>query len=226
MELPVKMHPSRLAPSYLRWYLSMLALSGAIAGGIFYAFPVIEGYLGGFAVYLYGIAVLPLLRLLPLEWERHHHVYVFYKDRVVAKRGGRTRHQEDIPYSQIANVTSVSPLLDRILRIGYFEIDATGTEDTVMISGVRHPDMVEDLLMQRNLEKYGIHDGDGGSTDDQAHDPIPDGPDASDQDKIEHIREEMQQLEQQYNNGEISKSDYENSYYYLQGELDALQGDV
>lgn len=222
MELPIKLHPSRLAPSYLKWYLLMLGLSGLIAGGIYYTFPMLEGYLGEYTSYLYIIAGLPLLRLLPLEWERYHHVYIFYEDRVVAKRGTRTRHQEDIPYDQIANVTSVSPLMDRLLRIGYFEIDATGTEDQVMISGVRHPDMVEDLLMHRNVEKYTL-DSD---KDEQAHDPIPDGPDASDQDKIEHIKEEMQQLEEQYNNGEIPQNDYENSYYYLQGELDALQGDV
>lgn len=229
MELPVSMHASRRSPRYFMTYAKIIPISLLLGGAVGWYLSairsVLEGYgMGAYAPAAFLVAVLPLLKLIPTELAIRHHRYRFEEDRVIVETGGMTKEQEDIPFSKIADVSSVTPPLESLLNVGDLELHLTGTDKTVELIGLRRPQLFEDLMMGRDMSKYDIEFGEEGSG--EAHEPIPEGPDTSDQDKIDHIREEMQQLEQQYNSGQISQKEYENSYYYLKGELDALQGDV
>ncbi len=144
--------------------------------------------------YLLLLALLPLLRLAQVDLERRSQEYEFHRDRVVIREGLETVEAEDVLYDKVTDVHSVTPPYEESVDVGDLDISVAGRDQIFSIRGIKHPDRYEELIL-----------GGGGSD-------------------VEGIRDELGELERRYENGEIGRAEYEQRYYYLQGKLDALEG--
>lgn len=207
MDLPRTVHPSRLSPHFVGGYAVGLAGALLVAGLVFYATAAYDlSPLPFDPAYLYGLALLPLVFAARAEARVHEHEYEFHGDRVLVREGHRTIEQEDVPYSKITDVSSVTPPYEDMVDVGDLEIHIAGAEKAVDILGVRHPDRYEDLMLGRERAETGGSDSGAAAASADA------------------VRRRMRDLERQYDRGEIGRAEYERNYYYLQGKLDALEG--
>lgn len=205
MDLPQTVRPSPLSPHFFVAHVASVVLAVIVAGIVSVIVPYLD-FLPFNPVWLYLLAVLPLLIVVRTEFRRRRYTYEFHDDRVLIRHGFETVQQDDVPYQKITDISSVTPPFEGIADVGDLELHIAGTDTDVTIIGVKHPDRYEDLMLGRTG---------GGSAADM-------------DDAIATTRQELQQLEQRYNNGEIGRAEYEQDYYYLQGKLDAyreVQGD-
>lgn len=203
MDLPQTVKPSRLSPHFVKGYLAAALGVPIVLVLIALAVPYIAGVLPFPAWYLYVLAILPLAFAAMSEVRRHERTYIFHEDRVIVQEGEETVYQEDVPYSKITDVSSVTPPFEDMVDVGDLEIHIAGSDTAVNIIGVKHPQQWEDLMLGR-LDTGG--EGEQEAVDD---------PDA--------VRQEIQELERMYEDGRIGRVEYERRYYYLWGKLDALE---
>lgn len=202
MDLPRTVHPSRLSPHFVRGYVLGIGGAVVVVGIVAYAFPSLE-FLPFPRVYLYALVLLPLLLAAKSELARHHHEYEFHGDRVLVREGIDTIEQEDVPYEKITDVSSTSPPWEQLVDVGDLEIHIAGRDRAVHVTGIRHPDRYEDLMLGR--VDAGEPSETGTATD------------------VETIRQQLQDVEEAYDRGEIGRAEYERNYYYYQGQLDLLE---
>jgi len=200
MELPQTKKPSPLSPhffyKYVKFGVPALAITVAVLALNAY------GYLGvlPFTPLYLLVLTLPFIgKMLQAELERHRHEYVFNPERVKVRTGRHTIQQEDVLYEEITDISSERPTWEQLVDVGDLFLHLTGTDKVVSIIGLRHPDRYEDLMLGREPAEQ--HE----ETD------------------IESLQEQLQELEQEYENGEIGRAEYERRYYYLQGKLDVLE---
>lgn len=209
MDLPKTVHPSRLSPNFVGGYAIGLFGALLVAGLVFYVTATYDLSVLPFdPVYLYAVALLPLVFAARSEARVHEHEYEFHGDRVLVREGHQTIEQEDVPYSKITDVSSVTPPYEEMVDVGDLEIHIAGADKTVDILGVRHPDRYEDLMLGRT-------DAGSRAAQDERSAPAT---------SADTVRQRMRDLERQYDRGEIGRAEYERNYYYLQGKLDALEG--
>ncbi|MFB6076954.1 MAG: PH domain-containing protein, partial [Candidatus Nanohaloarchaea archaeon] len=148
MDLPRTVHPSRLSPHFVKGYVV------AVAGMVFLALLVYYGagyltFLPFPPAYLYVLVLLPLLAAVRTEMARHHYEYEFRRDRVIVRRGEHTIEQEDVPYEEIVDVSSVSPVYEQMVDVGDLALSITGQQEPVEIIGINDPQRWEDLVLGR-----------------------------------------------------------------------------
>ena len=204
MDLPASVRPSRLSPHFVKGYLvgiggaAVIAAAVALYGGSLTFLPFSPSY-------LYVLALLPLVLAVRAEIRRHHHAYEFRADRVMVRNGVHTVEQEYVPYAKITDVSSVTPPWESLVNVGDLEIHIAGTDKAVPILGVKHPQRWEDLMLGRL---------DTGRETQQRQQSA---------ETAETVREQLQDLEQAYDDDRIGRAEYERRYYYLQGKRDALE---
>ncbi len=203
MDLPTETHPSRLYPRFLRWYIASGLGVVLIAGLITLLSPYL-GILPFPSYYLYALGLLPLFKAAAVDRERKHYEYIFESDRVIVKEGIRTIEQEDVPYDKITDVSSTSTPTEKSLNVGDLTCHIAGRDKDVTILGLKDPQQYEDLILTGGQDEV---------TD----------PGQKDGTSAEDLRQRLDQLEQQYNNGDIGRAEYERNYYYYKGQLDLLE---
>ncbi len=196
MELPQTVHPSRLSPHFVWTYLAWLLVGVALAAAVTVVRPRVASVLPATPLVLYAVLLIPLYKLLRTEMNRGHREYEFQQDRVLVREGGRTVEQEDIPYEKITDVASVTPPFESLVDVGDLELHMTGTDKAVEIIGIKHPQRYEDLMLGRTDT--------GGTT-------------------LKAVEQELADLEAAYSDGDIGRAEYEQRYYYLQGQRDLLR---
>ncbi len=209
MDLPAEVKPSRLSPHFVKGYVLGLLGVPVVLALVGLAVPYLD-FLPFPVWYLYGLAVLPLAFTVLAEVRRHEHTYIFHEDRVMVQRGEETIYQEDVPYSKITGISSVTPPFEEMVDVGDLEVHIAGSDASVNIIGVKHPQQWEDLMLgrldageARGSDAEQEQGGEGGAQD---------------------IRQELQELERLYDDGRIGRAEYERRYYYLRGKLDVLEG--
>lgn len=203
MDLPKETHPSRLYPQFLRWYIASGIGVVLIAALITLASPYLDIIPFPY-YYLYALSLLPLFKAAAVDRERKHHEYIFESDRVIVKEGIRTIEQEDVPYDKITDVSSTSTPTEKSLNVGDLTCHIAGRNKDLHILGLKDPQQYEDLILTGGEdEQTGQGSGSGTSVDE--------------------LRQRLDQLEQQYNNGDIGRAEYERNYYYYKGQLDLLE---
>lgn len=198
MELPKTIRPSPLKPTYLKGYVFAIFFSLILATILLFSTPYLT-FLPFPPVYLHVLDLLPLYKLIQTEIRRRSRSYEFQTDRVLIREGMETVEQEDVPYSKITDVSSVTPFIEKLLGVGDLELHIAGADEDIRIIGVRHPQQYEDLMLGKRTSTTG------------------------DTSRIQQTRNRLEQLENDYNQGQIGRAEYERDYYYYKGQLDLLE---
>jgi len=223
LDLPRTVTEARLTPRWVVWYLSMPVLAVAIVVLVYWQRSAISG-LGIPVLPLYGLAVLPLLALGVIEAKRRYQRYIFKDGMIQVRTGLIDVEHENVPYRRISNVASFNTLPERILGVDNLQLNLQGTDDEIMVRGLRHPGMFEELIMQgaQEPDRTAQEEQDTGAATGQEET----GNVVSDREqKANAVRKQMTEIDRQYNEGQLSKQEYQQDYWYYRGQLDLLESD-
>ncbi|MFB6200128.1 MAG: PH domain-containing protein [Candidatus Nanohaloarchaea archaeon] len=193
MDLPKTVHPSPFAPDFAWRYAWPLGLSLLVLIVTLLGAGYLK-FLPFSPYYLALLSLLPLLKVAQVEVERRDTEYEFHRDRVIIQEGIQKVEQKDVLYDKVTDVHSTTTPWEELFDVGNLEISVAGQDRPFVVVGIKEPQKYEDLIM-----------GDFSSS------------------QVEDVRQELEDLERQYENGEIGRAEYEQNYYYLKGKLDALE---
>lgn len=227
LDLPRTVTEARLTPRWLLWYVGMVFLAVAIIAGVYLAGSALS-VLPFNPSLLYSLAALPLLFLGFIDLKRRYQRYIFKEGMIQVRTGLLDVEHENVPYRRISNVASFNTLFERILGVDNLQLNLQGTDDEILVRGLRHPALYEDLIMQgaqenRSPDDQDQQDGDG---QDETAEQVDTGPVISDRErKANAVRKRLESVDRKYNEGQLSEREYKNDYWYYRGQLDLLEQD-
>lgn len=211
-------HPSRLRIDYLKRLALGVVLAAGVSGGILMAQDqVLPSYLSQWM--LYGLFIIPGFVLGWNELEHHFVMYHFTDRKFILEQGIFTKDFSTVPYDKITQVGIRQSLDERLAGIGTLEVEVVGTDnEELVLRGIRHPQKFRAKLAaagDKEAEEIVPEEAQSGTiTQEQLEAELG---------RTQHRR---QQLEEQYEQGEIGQDEYKRQWYILEGEERALSKQI